>query len=145
VRCEVKMSMKMECNSCGYAELVSDRRLKSCPECGATDIEFESDPLAESGAVAEAEHNADPEVGLRAPSRPVPKSPRSGSGIGAGMSSGTQIRIIFGLIGFILLMSGVGMISTGGLGGNFMVMITLMVIGFIFLAIATKGEICCSC
>ena len=48
MRCEVKMSMKMECNSCGYAELVSDRRLKSCPECGATDIEFESDPLAES-------------------------------------------------------------------------------------------------
>lgn len=144
----------MECKSCGYADLVSDTRLVDCPECGSADINFESDPFAESSVVAKTEPYADPEVVpkspsppiTRAPSRPVPRlRSRSGSGIGTGMSSSTQIRIVFGLIGFILLMSGVGMLSTGGLGGNFTTMIALMVIGFIFLAVATKGEICCSC
>ena len=51
--CEVRMKLKLECNSCGYAELVSDRRQAHCPECQSTDIEFQSDPLAESRAVPE--------------------------------------------------------------------------------------------
>jgi hypothetical protein len=64
------------------------------------------------------------------------------------MSEGTQIRIVLGVIGLIMLLSAVGIflsglsgIFSGGLGG-LAGPITLGVIGFIFLAIATKGAIC---
>ena len=81
------MRLKMECNSCGYAELVSDRRIVHCPECDATDIEFESDPLAEGRIISEAEAavlaaefiavpRADPDVvpmAFSQPIRPVPE------------------------------------------------------------------------
>lgn len=178
------MRIKLECNSCGYAELVSDRGVKYCPECGSSDIEYETDPLAESRQVkrlepdpfpelvrsassgvdsekskevepeaeTKSEPEAEPEQVSKAPSRPVytwtePQSSRRRSGYGSGMSEGTQARIVIGLVGFILMMSGLGLLVSG-LGGGFGSlggMITLMVIGFILLAIATKGEICNCC
>jgi len=193
------MTIKLECNLYGYAELVDGKGQKFCPQCGGTDLEFISDPLAESRSYAKGESRrepiAEPKTVPEAPSRSLPKplyleckscgniivretqilacpqcgssnlrevstpeaprkdisrysrssQPRTTSGYWERMSSGTQARVVVGLIGFILLMSGVGMLATGGLGGNFTTMIGLMVVGFIFLAIASKGEICCSC
>jgi hypothetical protein len=55
------------------------------------------------------------------------------------------------MIGFIMVLSAMGMFFSGlsnnfgNSTGAFPGMITLGVIGFIFLAIATKGEICNGC
>jgi hypothetical protein len=63
------------------------------------------------------------------------------------MSEGTQVRIVLGIIGLIMLLSAAGIFFTGLSGGfsGISVPITLGVIGFIFLAIATKGECCNGC
>lgn len=179
------MSIKLECNSCGYAELVSDMSIRYCPECNSSDIGFETDPLAESRAIAKVEPEPFPELvpkvpsgegqklehkseakpkvepwrAPRGPSEPVPKPPsrpvrqssRRQSGYRSGMSEGVQIRIVLGIIGIVMLLSAGGIILSGLSGifsggfGGLAGAITLGVIGVIFLAIATKGEICDCC
>ena len=122
--CEVRMRLKFECNSCGYAELVSDRRQVHCPECHSTDIEFQSDPLAESRAVPEADQGEGVPSFLRAPpqrpSQPQPsKSPshirlddesggKQGEAVGIReyVEIDKQIKPVLGIIGLILAIVG---------------------------------------
>ena len=175
----------MEGNSCGYAELVSDRRQKHCPECGSTDITFESDPMADGraidateAAVRAAESIAVPKAAPKtdpiAPSPPVrriqpiqydqpdqptkssqsvPEAPdklaenfrdsrvprsRSGSRL-SNMDSEMQLKIVVGLIGFILMMSGIGVLFSSSFVGG----ISLIIIGFIIMVGASGGKLCC--
>lgn len=67
----------------------------------------------------------------------------------SGISDAAKVRIVIGIIGFIMILSALGIVfggsfsfsNTGGIAGS----IKLAVIGVIFLAIATKGEICGAC
>lgn len=124
----------MECNSCGYAKLVSNRSKKHFSECEARNIEFEAfEYMGESGPVSREGAKV-----LRANSRSV-------SDIGSGMERNTQIRIVIGLIGIILLVTGAWMLFSGSYGDSFVVWITFMVIGFIFMVIGFGVEICLDC
>ena len=52
------------------------------------------------------------------------------------------VKIIFGILGAILLLAGVGVFTSGGFGSNLPLGITLAIIGVVMLAIVTKG-VCC--
>jgi hypothetical protein len=117
--------IKLECNSCGYAELVRDKRQVHCPECQSTDIEFQSDPLAESRAVPEVDQDMGVPSFLKAsPQSPSQPPSRSLSQIrlddveGGGneqeetmeireyVKIDKQIKPVLGVIGFILAIVG---------------------------------------
>ena len=154
------MSRKLVCNSCGYAELMSYQEIKYCPDCGSNNIVFETEPLAELRPIVEAKKDSevkseakleiksevDSEIVLKALPRPILKTSsrqrsqpsQRGFGYGTELSDSAKIRIVFGIIGLIMVIVALGMLSSGSL----MTMLTLLVIGFIFLVIATKGEIC---
>ncbi|MFX1453885.1 MAG: hypothetical protein ACFFDB_00785 [Promethearchaeota archaeon] len=144
--------------------MVDYEDVQFCPECGSSDVKFEvaseAEPKVTSEVKAEIEPKEKSEVELKSPPTRVytwtqhePSQKRSGysSGTGSLMSESAKIRLVLGLIGFIMLLSALGIFlsgmsgifggGSGGLGGLAGV-ITLGVIGFIFLAIATKGEIC---
>jgi predicted ATP-dependent serine protease len=135
------MSLKLECNSCGYAELVRDRLKSKCPECGSSDVFFETKTEASRQMDSKVVPNVNPKVHSKSVPRTVPKTPsRTGSGTWESMEKTTQARIIIGLMGFIFVLVGVVVI-----GSSFIGAITMLVIGFILLVIASKGEICCNC
>ena len=142
--CKVKMRLKFECNSCGYAELVSDRRQVHCPECQSTDIEFESDPLAESRAVPEDQgvvvpsfFRASSQPSSKAPSKAPsqrPSKPISDIGIRLDGSDGyeqgeaaeireyvkidKQVKPVLGVGGLILTLVGLGLLVSSLLSGG---------------------------
>ena len=53
-------------------------------------------------------------------------------------------RIIFGLIGVFLLITGIGVTLSGGFGRNLPLGITLVVISVVILGIVTNGICCCA-
>ena len=60
----------------------------------------------------------------------------------SGISDAAKVRIVIGIIGFIMILSALGIVFGGSFSAG---SIKLAVIGVIFLAIATKGEICGAC
>ncbi|MFW9821519.1 MAG: hypothetical protein ACFFE4_01200 [Candidatus Thorarchaeota archaeon] len=152
------MRNKVECNSCGHMEIVDYEDVQFCPECGSSDVKFELAPETEPKVtseikvevMAERKSEIDPDSPLRrvytwTERKSSQRHSGYSSGTGFGMSEGAKIRLVLGIVGFIMVLSAIGMFVTGmsgGFSGGFTGIIVLAVIGFIFLAIATKGEIC---
>ena len=156
------MRIKLECNSCGYAELVSDQTVHYCPQCGSSDLEFITDPLAESETTPKtdlelikepedkSEIDVEPELTPKKPTRRVytwtqPKP--SEKGTAAARRETAQTRLLFGVIGLIMMIGGLVLLFYGVVRGGSSFTggaITLIVIGIIFLTIGTKG-VCCQC
>jgi hypothetical protein len=135
-------------------EIVDYEDVQFCPECGSSDVKFEVAPMAALEVKSEVKSEVMPET--KSEIKPEPSSRRvytwtqrepsqKRSGYSSGMSEGAKIRVGLGIIGLIMVLSALGMFMSGmsgGFSGGFTGIIVLAVIGVIFLAIATKGEIC---
>ncbi|MFX1453886.1 MAG: hypothetical protein ACFFDB_00790 [Promethearchaeota archaeon] len=157
------MRNKLECNSCGHVEMVDYEDVQFCPECGSSDVKFEMEPEVKSEVKPERESEVKPKFEPKIRSKEFPevwgasyrsptRSTHRRSLTSTGMSEGAKIRLVLGIIGAIMLLSAVVIFLSGmseifsGSFGRLTGLITLAVIGFILLAIATKGDICdCNC
>ena len=111
--------MRLECRDCRFEIKDTNKSIKSCPRCGSANIEF----ITKFG-----------------------ESKPNKLGLFGSMTTSMQVRIVLGLIGIILMLVGAFSLnlrspSMFGLSGA----ITLIIVGFILFAIATKGGVCLTC